>query len=51
MVQDLFDVSITADTAHYICTEYFGYSTYLAKPKEKARAEVKEKDIDCSKWR
>ena len=46
MVQDMFDVSITADTAHYICTEYFGYSTYLAKPKEKARAEVKEKDID-----
>lgn len=46
IVEDLFDVCISSDTARYVCKEYFGYTTCLAKSKEDKRLEVSENDID-----
>ena len=46
IVEELFQVSITSDTARYICKDYFNYTTSLAKAKEDKRLEVSENDID-----
>ena len=40
IVEELFNVTISVETARYLCKEYYGYTTCLAKAKEDKRLEV-----------